>query len=218
MPTNCSTATATLSVQTYAASSADGTGSSSFTPVNCSSLPFSPGFTATALKDTGDEGVKLVTVVTVSAAGAADQTLSLSVPAATLAAYEFNAAKEFGDVVGQAIAQTALLPTPLVGTVSLTGSIAAPTLTITFPAPFALSLVGNINLLANSVTFGNVPDVPLSTLTVTLNGGSQALYYTTCAQPTGAVTAGFTGQSAHRSPSAAARARWRSPPPARPPG
>lgn len=195
LPTNCSTATSTLTIQTYAASSADGTGSSSFTPTACSSLAFSPTLTATATKDPNDTGVSLITTVTTNPSQAAEKSLVLSFPNKTLPQDVFNAGKLFGQTVGSATAVTPLVPTPLVGTVTLTGTISAPVLTITFPPPFALSFSGAINVVNNSVTFAGVPDVPLNSLKLDLTGGSAALFYTTCAQPTGAIDATFGGQN-----------------------
>jgi len=196
LPTNCATATATLSVQTYQATSANGGGSSSFTPVGCSSLAFTPSMTASATMDTGDPGVTFISTVASDPTQAAVKSLALEVPAATLAEDEFNAGHLFNQTVGSATAVTPLVPTPLVGTVTLTGSISAPALTVSFPPPFSLSFSGAIDLLNDSVTFGSVPDVPLNSLTLKIPGGATtALYYTTCLAPTGTLKAAFVAQN-----------------------
>ena len=195
LPTSCATATSSIAIQTYAGSSTNGTGSSSFTPTGCSSLAFAPTMTATATRDANDPGVALVTTVNTDPAQAADKSLQLTVPSATLAPDVFNAGHLFGQAVGTATAVTPLVPAPLSGTVSLTGSIAAPYLTITFPPPFSLMFSGAINVVNNTVTFPSVPDVPLKTLTLNLNGGPTALFYSTCAQPSGTIGAAFVGQN-----------------------
>lgn len=195
LPTSCATATSTLSVQTYAASSPNGASSSSFTPTGCSALTFTPSMTATATRDTSDPGVTLVTTVTTNPTQAANKSLVLTVPTSTLAPDVFNAGHLFNQVIGSATAATPLVTSPLVGTVTLTGTISAPALTISFPPPFSLQFSGAINLAANSVTFLTVPDVPLSTLTLTLQGNATSLFYTTCSQPNGTLQADFGGQN-----------------------
>ncbi len=197
LPSSCSAATTTLTVQTYAASSPNGTASSSFTPTGCSgpgAIGFSANVSATATKDSSDPGVTLVTKVTTNPAQAADKSLTLIVPAKALPPDVFNAAHLFGKAVGSVVAQTSLMPTPLVGTVTLTGTISAPSLTITFPPPFAISFSGAINIVGDSVSFQTVPDVPVSSLTVTLNGGATAMFYTNCLAPTGTLSAALVGQ------------------------
>jgi hypothetical protein len=195
LPTSCATATSTLSVQTYAATSPNGASSSSFTPTGCSSLTFTPSMTATATRDASDPGVTLVTTVTTNPSQAANKSLVLTVPTGTLAPDVFNAGHLFNQVIGSATAATPLVTAPLVGTVTLTGTISAPALTITFPPPFSLQFSGAINIVANSVTFSTIPDVPLSSLTLTLQGNATSLFYTTCSQPNGTLQAAFGGQN-----------------------
>jgi hypothetical protein len=195
LPTSCATATSSIAVQTYASSSTNGTASSSFTPTGCSSLAFTPSMTATATRDSTDNGVTLVTTVTTNPAQAADKSLKLTVPSGTIAPDVFNAGHLFGQVVGTATAATPLVPAPLVGTVTLTGTISAPALTITFPPPFTLSFSGAVDPINNVVTFASVPDVPLNSLTLDLKGGPTALFYSTCAQPSGTIQAAFGGQN-----------------------
>jgi hypothetical protein len=195
LPTSCGIATSTVSVQTYAATSPNGGGSSSFTPTGCSSLTFTPSMTATATRDASDPGVTLVTTVTTDPSQAANKSLVLTVPTATLAPDVFNAGHLFNQVIGSATAATPLVTSPLVGTVTLTGTISAPALTITFPPPFSLQFSGAIDIVANSVTFLTVPDVPLSSLTLTLQGNATSLFYTTCLQPNGTLQANFGGQN-----------------------
>jgi hypothetical protein len=199
LPTSCAVATTTLSVDTVSTSGAvttgTGSGADSFTPTGCGSLPFTPALTATAARDASDLGAQFVSTVTQPAGQAAAQSITLNVPPATLGPNLIAAAGEFGDVVGSAVAATPLLPFTLDGTVTLTGNITAPTLTITLPPPVPITLTGAIDILGNSVTFSNLPDVPLSSLAVTLAGGANGLYATTCAQPAGTLVGVFGGQN-----------------------
>jgi hypothetical protein len=198
LPTTCVPATTTLSVQTWSAASPNGSGSNTFTPTACSgpgAIGFTPSVSASASKDANDNGVTLVTTVNSDPQQAASKTLVLTVPPTTLGADVFNAAALFNKVVGSVTANTPLLSAPLVGTVTLTGTIASPALTITFPPPVAITFSGGINLQTNAVAFETVPDVPLSGLSVTLTGGSTALFYTNCLQPDGTLSAGFVGQN-----------------------
>jgi hypothetical protein len=200
LPTSCAgPATTSLVVDTYAGT-ADGTGTSSFTPTGCSSLPFAPTLSASSTRDPGDLGASLTTTVSQPDGQAAAASIALAVPTATLAPDVLDAATSFGDVVGSATAVTPLLSSPLVGTVTLTGDIAAPTLTIAIPRPVPLTLVGSLVLPTDTtpfteVTFSGLPDVPLSSLTVQIDGGADPLWATTCGQPNGMINGTFTGQN-----------------------
>ena len=94
--------------------------------------------------------------------------------------------------VGSASSTSPLYPTPLTGKTYLTGSLAAPAITIRFPAPFALTLNGSVNLATNTTTFSGLPDIPLTDLSVTLAGGADALFATTCTPPNGTATSTMT--------------------------
>jgi len=199
LPTSCATDTTLLSVDTVDAAG-DGSGGDNFTPTGCGSLPFSPDLSATATKDSGDLGVQFTSTVTQPAGQAAVSSLTLNVPAATIGPDLVAALGDFGDIVGSATVVTPLLPNPLTGSVVLTGSVASPALTITLPAPVPLTLTGAVSIADNSVTFPapgtpSLPDVPLSSLAVTLNGGPDALYATICSNPTGTLQGSFTAQN-----------------------
>jgi hypothetical protein len=81
----------------------------------------------------------------------------------------------------------------------LTGSSSGLALTLAFPAPFPLTLTGAVNLLTNSTTFTGLPDIPLTNLRVSLSGGGQGLFLSTCRTPSGTATATLTDQNADRS-------------------
>jgi hypothetical protein len=81
------------------------------------------------------------------------------------------------------------------GTVTLSGSATSPNISIAFPAPFGITIVGAVSLTSNSVTFANVPDVPLTDLKLDVSGppsGGKA-FTTDCAAAN--VGGNFTAQS-----------------------
>jgi hypothetical protein len=172
---------------------------------NCGSLAFSPLLRVTAVKDSSDHGVQLSTDVTQADGQATSKTVALGFPSAVVA--PDAAAVVSGGLlctsptftncktVGSAGARSPLYPRTLLGKVYLTGSLAAPAITITFPQPFALTLNGNVSLASNTTTFTGVPDIPLSDLRVTLAGGPNAAFATTCATPSGNASGSFTSQN-----------------------
>ena len=197
MPTNCGTTAATSVAVTYGTGGSATTETSSatpdITPTGCSTLPYAPKLAATVTKDASDAGVDVTTVVTQAANESANGSVQLVTPAGTISPNLVAAIGDFGKQVGLASATSPLLPVKLTGTVTLTGSAAAPALTITFPGLATFS--GAINLGNNSVTFASVPDVPLTNLTVDITGGPNALFMSTCSQPTGTLTGNFVGQN-----------------------
>ncbi|HEX8974948.1 MAG TPA: hypothetical protein VF781_00420, partial [Solirubrobacteraceae bacterium] len=205
MPTRCPSPAARFAVS--ADSYADPTPKPASAPLNvsgCSSLPFSPQLSASAVKDSGDSGVAITTDVTQSAGEATSGTTGLSFPSAVLApnaAAVISGGLLCGDpsfasckTIGSSSATSPLYPRTLVGRVYLTGSLAAPAITVTFPPPFALTLNGSVNLATNTTTFTGVPDLPLADLQVSLAGGPQAAFATTCATPSGDAVGSFISQ------------------------
>ena len=85
--------------------------------------------------------------------------------------------------VGWASASSPLYPHALPGKAYLTGSLLSPSITIVFPAPFALTLSGQVSLAANSTTFTGVPDIPLTALQVTFAGGPDAVFDVSVPRP-----------------------------------
>jgi hypothetical protein len=139
----------------------------------------------------------VTTTVTQNADEASTSTQKLTIPFPTLSP---NLAslnlQNSGTAVGQATAYSPLLPTPLTGKVYFTGASSfSPTLTIRFPAPNAITLVGAVSLQQSTVTFSGIPDVPQTKLVVALFGGKQALESSNCTQPTGTLVGSFTGQN-----------------------
>ncbi len=205
LPTSCPSPAALFGVS--ADSYSDPTVKSASAPLQvtgCATLPFSPVLKVTAVRDAADTGVALTTDVTQAAGQATSGTVGLGFPAAVVAP---NAAAVVNDgllcadssfatckTIGSSRATSPLYPTPLVGKVYLTGTLASPAITITFPPPFALTLNGSVSLATNTTTFTGVPDIPLSDLQVALTGGPDAAFASTCATPSGNATGSFTSQ------------------------
>ncbi len=201
-PTTCPSTPAglTASVDSYDVSTLQNL-SQPLTVTGCSSLSYSPSFSVSAKKDSADKGVALTTNVTETAAMAPSQSVGLSFPTAVLGpnlASLGNFCATYSSscpVVGSVTAQSSLYPSALTGRAYFTGSSTGPMLTLVFPAPFPLTLTGTINLVTNSATFNGLPDIPLTSLAVTLNGGSKALFDTDCETPSGTATARLVDQN-----------------------
>jgi hypothetical protein len=205
-PTTCPATPARLSVAVD--SYADHTVHSVSAPLSvtgCASLPYAPAFKASAVRDSGDRQVKLDTAITQAANQAPSRSIALALPSATLApnlasiqALCRNPASGTCQPVGAVDATSPLYPTPLAGKAYLTGSQNGLSLTLLFPAPFPLTLTGAVDLVANSATFTGLPDIPLTNLSVSLSGGAQGLFLTTCRTPTGTAKATLTDQNGDR--------------------
>jgi hypothetical protein len=203
LPASCPATPAPVSIS--GDSYSDATTSSASAPLSvtaCAALPFAPKFAVTAAEDSGDNGVKVVTDITQKANEATSRTVALALPAAVLAP---NAAAVISGgilctdpsfatckTVGSASSTSPLYPKPLIGKTYLTGSLAAPAITIRFPTPFALTLSGTVDLATNTTTFTGLPDIPLTDLTVTLAGGPDAAFATACNPATGTATSTLT--------------------------
>jgi hypothetical protein len=206
MPTSCAGGTATVSTTTQTPTDVGSDTSNTVTPTPCSTLPYAPKLTASAAKDASDSGVAITTNVTQAADESASSALSLTIPsnvspnligAATDLCSAPTATFSNCTSVGVAQAVSPLVATALSGAVYLTGSIASPVMTIAFPPPYALELNGAITTSSNKVAFTNIPDVPLTSLTVALKGGTTGLFQTSCttATATANATGAFTGQN-----------------------
>jgi hypothetical protein len=168
----------------------------------CSSLSYSPNFSLQAVRDSSDRQVSLATEVTQAAGQSPSRSLSLGFPSSTLApnlqsiqALCLNPASGTCSPVGSVSATSALYPAALHGNAYLTGSPTGLSLTLVFPAPFPLTLAGAVDLVKNSATFTGLPDIPLTDLEVSLDGGPTGLFLSTCQNPTGIATAILTDQN-----------------------
>ena len=107
--------------------------------------------------------------------------------------------------VGVATAVSPLYPNPLTASAYLTGSALSPTLTLVFPASFPLTLVGNVTLTTRQASFTGLPDIPLTRLSLALNGGPDSLFLTNCAPGSGTATGTSTDQNGDKTVAATVR-------------
>jgi hypothetical protein len=171
----------------------------------CSSLSYSPSFAVTATRDSDDNSVKVVSDVTQAATEAPSRSVALALPYAQLRPNAAGLQRLCQDLssgtctpVGSVTAASPLYPRALTGQAYLTGTITGLTLTLVFPAPFPLTLVGSVNLVSNVTTFNGLPDIPLTRLQVTLDGGPQGLFLSLCHDPTGTASATLTSENADK--------------------
>ncbi|HET6869402.1 MAG TPA: hypothetical protein VFH80_26060 [Solirubrobacteraceae bacterium] len=186
LPSSCSTATSTFNTTYYGATPAS-SASGSFTPTGCASLAYAPVLTAAIARDSNDSGGALTLGITQAANESASKSIVLQLPKGLTpnvgaVASCLNAT---GCKIGTATATSPIVPSVALanGTVTLTASGTVPSITISFPAPFAISLTGAVNLNNNTVTFANVPDVPLTALTLNVTGPSAGKAFTTDCAP-----------------------------------
>ena len=205
-PTTCPSTPANVTIA--ANSYADPTVKSSQTPLSvtgCSSLSYQPKYSLTVARDAGDRVVKVATTITQGATEAPSSSIMLAFPSNVIApslsglSNLCTTASTSGCTpVGSVTASSPLYPTPLTGNAYLTGQstdISGLTLTLVFPPPFPLTLVGKVDLVNVTATFSGLPDIPLTNLGVTLNGGPNGLFASLCAPSSGTSTATLTDQN-----------------------
>ncbi len=168
----------------------------------CASLPYNPQYKLTAVKDANDKALKISTTITQTASESPNATVSLTFPRSSMAGAlgglnDLCASLTSGTCkpVGSVTASSPDYPNPLTGSAYLTGTLHGLSLTIVFPAPFPLTLVGAVDLTTNTTVFSGLPDIPLTNLTVSLDGGSGGLFDTNCGTPTNVSTAKLTDQN-----------------------
>ncbi|MGH2888025.1 MAG: hypothetical protein ACRDNJ_00200, partial [Solirubrobacteraceae bacterium] len=178
----------------------------------CSALSYAPKFAVSAIRDARDRQVALTTTVTQAPTESPSRSVKLAFPTSTLAPNVASIRDLCLDIasgkcepVGSATATSPLYPTPLTGNAYLTGSASGLALTLTFPSPFPLTLTGAVDLLHNAATFTGLPDIPLTNLKVSLDGGPNGLFLSTCASPSGTATATLTDQNGDHTVNAPAR-------------
>jgi hypothetical protein len=199
-PSTCGTATGSMSFDTYASSAPQ---SAALTQPGCSTphFGFAPSLAVSATPDSGDTGAAGTAVLSQDLGGLPSTTNNVPVnsnlAAATVtfpATFAANAATIGGAnpsgcalatltscrVVGTLTAQTPMTtvaPTGNVYLVSHGGTTAS--LVAVMGQPFSgLQLTGSATALSSGqlqISFSGLPDVPLSTLALTLNGGVSGL-------------------------------------------
>jgi hypothetical protein len=186
-PTSCQQAVSTLSAVSYGSPGQTASASSTFTPTGCGAVAYSPKLYATATLDPSDSGVAYSTTITQSPYEAGTQSLSITTPQSLSPSLKEAAAACTLSVlaqcpaIGTATATTPLLPQPLSGNVVLVSHPGGlPTLAILFSSPISLTLTGTETLggspLALTTTFSAIPDIPLTNLSVTFDGGPDSLF------------------------------------------
>jgi hypothetical protein len=205
-PSTCpgTPARVSVSANSYNASAVQST-SAPLSVTGCGAAPFAPAFKVTAARDSADKQVTLGTAVTQTGNQLTSRSVALAFPPATLApnlasikALCLNLSAGSCPIVGSASATSPLDPTALTGKAYLTGSSSGLSLTLVFPAPFSLTLTGAVDLVKNSAAFTGLPDIPLSNLGVTLNGGADGLFLSTCQNPSGTAAATLVSQNADK--------------------
>jgi hypothetical protein len=211
-PASCPATPASLvvSADSYSDSTVQ-TGRAPLTVTGCGSLPYSPAFKATVARDSHDSHVQVTTDITQTADQATSKSVSLAFPSSVLVpnlgvtgALCASATFARCTPIGSTKAVSPLYPTPLTGQAYLTGSLTAPTLTLVFPPPFSLTLTGAVDLGSNSTRFSGIPDFPLTDLQVSLNGGPDAVFQTSCTNSSGTATATLTSQNGDQTKSVSA--------------
>jgi hypothetical protein len=205
-PATCPSTPAEVTVA--ANSYADPTVKGAQTPLpvtGCSSLAYAPKYALTVARDPTDRVVKVSTTITQGATESPNSAIVLAFPSNVIAPSLSGlsnlcstGATAGCTPVGSVTASSPLYPKPLTGKAYLTGqatNITGLTLTLVFPPPFPLTLVGKVDLVNVAATFSGLPDIPLTNLGVTLNGGANGLFSSLCAPPSGTSTATLTDQN-----------------------
>ncbi|MGH2875441.1 MAG: hypothetical protein ACRDLV_04250, partial [Solirubrobacteraceae bacterium] len=159
-PTTCPATPQNVSITVN--SYADQTSQSASAPLTvtgCAGLHYAPAFSASATRDAGDPQVQMTTDVTQSADQAPSRSISLAFPVKVVQANLVSlkalctAVLSSCAPVGSATAVSPLYPHPLTGQAYLTGSFLSLSLTLTFPSPCPLTLVGTVALNQNGTIF-----------------------------------------------------------------
>jgi hypothetical protein len=211
-PTSCGTATTNFLAHSYAAPNTPVTGTASYTPTGCENLDFSPAFTAevggpgqttngvpttasTAILQEGTEAGLRNAVVRVPNDLNPNATIFFGEPCSQVAFVAGNCPSN--TVVGLATAASPLLSQPLIGNVSLVkGPGQFPNLGLDLKGQLHLLLQGAVDIAGgNTVTFNNLPDIPISRfqLTFTPSPGLLGTSRDICVPPAPNFHADFTG-------------------------
>ena len=198
LPSSCSSPAANVTMTAVSQAGISAIASAPLTVTGCSGLPYAPTLAVSEANDAKDNGATLRLDVTQTANEAASKTIVLKLPSGVGVNLAADAkcltGTGAGCVIGTATATSPLAPTKLTGTVRLAGSGTSPTVTVSFPPPFAITVVGDVSLTARAVTINNVPDVPLTHLSLTITGPDGQKAFTTSCTPSTA-TGTFTSQS-----------------------
>jgi hypothetical protein len=200
LPTSCPTPPANVSITADSQRSATSmTASAPLTVSGCAGLPYDPILAASETKDARDNGATLAFSITQAADESPSKAIALKLPSGLGVNLSADVTCLTGSgpgcTVGTATATSPLVPSAALskGKITLGGTAGTPTITVAFPAPFALTLVGDVSVAGGTVTIANVPDVPLTSLNLTITGpNGQKAFTTKCTPSTTAGT--FTSQ------------------------
>jgi hypothetical protein len=207
LPTSCPAkpANVTVTADSQNAASTPTTASAPLNVTGCSGLPYAPQLTA-AVAATKSGGAALTLGITQAANESANSNIVLHLGGSITpnAGADIPCLTGTGCTIGTATATSPLLPSVVLanGTVKLGGSATTPTITISWGAPFPLTINGTVSLSTNSVTFANVPDLPLTSLQLKITGpNGQSAFMTNCAPSS--LVGNFTAQGTQTATSTA---------------
>jgi hypothetical protein len=187
LPSSC-TAVPLVSLQMTGWGGTTGAAAAPMTLAGCGALTFAPTIAATVTKQPG--GATVQVAIKFAAGDSAPTAIAFGNPTGV----KINKVlapcfKGITCTVGAVSAESPLLPATALntGTLALAGQINAGTLsqqitgslTMSFPPPYQLSIVGPINLQEKTLTFLSMPDIPLSTLAFTFTGTPEGPAFTT---------------------------------------
>jgi hypothetical protein len=191
-PTSCKAATSSLDANSHEAPGTTSTASSTFTPTNCEGETFAPRLTATmgAPGATG-KGSHVPFVATISQAvgESAQSSASVTLPSSLAAAASAvtglctpeqlaAAACPAGAHIGTATIASPLLPTPVQGPVFQVFRVGQlPGVGVEFGGVLPFVLGGNTALTGGRLqnVFTGLPDVPLTSFALAIDGGPHGL-------------------------------------------
>lgn len=208
-PATCPSTPADITLSGTSYNNGSFTASTPLPVTGCGALAYNPQYTLSAVKDANDKAVKITTTITQTASESPNSSVSLTFPRTSMAGAlgglnNLCASLSSGTCkpVGSVTASSPDYPTALTGNAYLTGNLHGLTLTIVFPAPFPLTLTGAVDLTTNTTVFSGLPDIPLTNLTVSLQGGANGLFDTSCGMPTNTSTAKLTDQNGDKTATA----------------
>jgi hypothetical protein len=206
LPTSCPSPAANVTISADSQTdSTSKTASAPLTVTGCSGLPYAPKLTA-AVAATKSGGAALTLGITQAANESANSNIVLHLGGSISpnAGADIPCLTGTGCTIGTATATSPLLPSVVLanGTVKLGGSATTPTITVSWGAPFPLTISGTVSLSTNSVTFASVPDLPLTSLQLKVTGpNGQSAFMTNCAPSS--LVGNFTAQGTQTASSTA---------------
>jgi hypothetical protein len=185
-PTACHAATTGLTATSHQGGTASA--QSSFTPTGCAALAFAPKLGATGAVAGWDGATAVTSTISQAASEAALKQATLTLPYGVAPRSDaYSRACTASDVstcpssstVGTAAVTTPLSAQPLSGRVVLvsSGGSSVPGFAIVLPSPYAIVLTSSNSLTSQgyAITYTNLPDLPLTSVQVSLAGGSDSL-------------------------------------------